>query len=391
MSGAARPCEGHMRVRYRFLVADTDRHGNTRIYFRHSGVKIRVREEPGSAAFQSRYDELVAAAAAGTLERPAPPRSIAAEPGTLGWLWAHYSRSGAFRDLDPSTQATRIRVAETMFEEPVHPGAQETFRAFPVERIRLATLEVLRDRKRANPGAANHRVRVLRGIMKWAKAQRHLAADPSIGLTKVRSVSDGHHTWTLEEVAAFEARHGAGTKARLALHLMLYTGARRSDVVRLGRPHLRGGLLSWTAHKNRRRHPVAIDIPVLAPLAETLSISPLGEIVFLVTEHAKPFAVASFGNWFRARCDEAGLPQCSAHGLRKVAATLAAEAGATPHQLMSMFGWRSLAEAERYTRAAERRRLAASGMSLLQAGLAQRTQSVPLSATGASGETKRAK
>ncbi len=106
-----------------------------------------------------------------------------------------------------------------------------------------------------------------------------------------------------------------------------------------------------------------------------LDASTLGTLTFLETEYGRPFAVAGFGNWFRDRCNEAGLPQCSAHGLRKAAATVAAENGATAHELMAIFGWLSLKEAERYTRAAERRKLAERGMGTLVA-LKARTRSV---------------
>jgi hypothetical protein len=84
-----------------------------------------------------------------------------------------------------------------------------------------------------------------------------------------------------------------------------------------------------------------------------------------VTEYGRPFSVAGFGNWFRARCDEAGLKQCSANGLKKAGATTAPENGATPHELMSIFGWLSLAEAERYTREAKRKKMAGEAMGLL--------------------------
>ena len=89
-------------------------------------------------------------------------------------------------------------------------------------------------------------------------------------------------------------------------------------------------------------------------------------MTFLVTEFGKPFTSAGFGNWFRDRCNEAGLPQCSAHGVRKAAAVRAAENGATTHELMAMFGWMTLKEAERYTKAAERKRLAGRAATLLK-------------------------
>jgi len=52
--------------------------------------------------------------------------------------------------------------------------------------------------------------------------------------------------------------------------------------------------------------------------------------------------------------------------MRKVGATIAAENGATDHQLMAIFGWKSIAEAQRYTKKARQERLAGSGMHLLR-------------------------
>jgi integrase len=85
----------------------------------------------------------------------------------------------------------------------------------------------------------------------------------------------------------------------------------------------------------------------------------------LVTAHGNPFSEAGFGNWFRDRCDEAGLPRCTAHGLKEAGATIAAENGATTRQLMAMFDWDTPAMAEVYTRAAEQRRLAGEAMFLI--------------------------
>jgi hypothetical protein len=89
-------------------------------------------------------------------------------------------------------------------------------------------------------------------------------------------------------------------------------------------------------------------------------------LTFLVTDVGRPFSAAGFGNWFRDRCDEAGLRDCTAHGLRKMGAVRAAENGASEHQLMAMFDWRTPGQARVYTRMAERKRLAAGGMALLE-------------------------
>lgn len=80
-------------------------------------------------------------------------------------------------------------------------------------------------------------------------------------------------------------------------------------------------------------------------------------LTFLVTQFGKPFTANGFGNWFRKRCNEAGLPHCTAHGLRK--------AGATEHQLMVTYGWESPKQAAIYTRKANRKKLAGEAMHLI--------------------------
>jgi len=365
--------QGHtMLVRYKFVSIERDRHGNDRVYFRRDGRRIRMTEVPGSPDFATRYAALMAQFESGTLPALTSAGPALVREGTLTWLFNRYHASAAYKALDPLTQRRRYLLAQDMLAEPVRPGARETFAEFPLQRLTLTALEVLRDRKAAVPGSANNRVRALRGLFKWAKAQRVLAADPARHLDKIAVRSSGFHSWTLEEIEQFEAFHGRGTKARLALRLIVYTGVRRSDAMRLGRQHERDGTLRWTAHKNRNRHPVVVEIPILAPLREALDDGPVGAMVYLVTQSGKPFSIVGFGSWFHDRCVEAGLPHCSAHGLRKSSAARAAEAGATAHQLMAMFGWRSLSEAQRYTREASRRRMAHAGMSHLLDGMSQR-------------------
>jgi integrase len=123
----------------------------------------------------------------------------------------------------------------------------------------------------------------------------------------------------VEEVVQYEERHPIGTKARLALCLLLWTGVRRSDVVRLGKQR-DGGWLKLTQTKNHKRRPVTIEIPILPQLQRMLDASPTGDMAYLVTEYGRPFTVPGFGNKFRQWCNQAGLRQCSAHGLRKAGA-----------------------------------------------------------------------
>jgi integrase len=156
----------------------------------------------------------------------------------------------------------------------------------------------------------------------------------------------------------YEAAHAIGTKARLALALLLCTGTRRSDVVRLGCQHVRGGWITFTVQKNINCKPLTMEAPTLPVLRSIIDARPTGDPTFLVTDHGQPFTPAGFGGWFRDHCGKAGLKHCSAHGLRKAGASIAAENGASAHQLMAIFGWLTLKEAESYTQAARRRRMA---------------------------------
>jgi integrase len=360
---------GDMDIKLKWIYRDRDRHGNVRIYFwRNGGRKVRIREAPGSAEFLAHYRTLIEESAAGLLLPP--QRSLAPAADTFGWLVNRYkTECQAFKALDELGQRTRIGVIENMLAEPIYPGAPETFRDFPLTRLSPKAMRALRDRTSGLPGAANSRVRALRGIFKWASSDEDgepiVDDNPCRGLSYVRTGSTGHHTWSDDEVQQFEDRHPIGTKPRLAMALMLYTGFRKSDLVELGRQHIRDGWIRKRQFKGRRQRRVMLEIPVLPELAEVIAAGPCGDMTLLVTEYGKPFTANGFGGWFRDRCDEAGLRHCSAHGLRKAGATRAAENGASAHQLMAIFGWLNLREAERYTQAAERRKLAGAAIQLM--------------------------
>ena len=236
------------------------------------------------------------------------------------------------------------------------------------------------------PEAANNLVKALRQLYSYATDYDLAERNPARDVSRIHTGSDGFHSWNPEEVRQFEKRHPVGTKARLALALMLYAGLRRSDAVSLGPQHAKAGHLVFTVIKNRNRKPVTLQLPILPQLQTIIDATPSGNLSFLVTQFGKPFTGAGFGNWFRRRCDEAGLPHCSAHGLRKAGATIAAENGASEHQLMAIFGWASPKQAAHYTKAAPQKVLAGSAMPLLigQTG----NESVPLSYVVRGGGTK---
>jgi integrase len=148
------------------------------------------------------------------------------------------------------------------------------------------------------------------------------------------------------------------------LDLIVYTGARRSDVVRLGRQHVRNSWIRFTPEKTKG-HGTVVELPMSPELEASIAATPCGDLTFLATHYGRAFSSEGFGHYFRERCDEAGVPG-SAHGIRKAAATRAAENGATPHQLMAMFGWLNLAQADTYTKAVRRKTLAGDAVVLMK-------------------------
>jgi integrase len=219
-------------------------------------------------------------------------------------------------------------------------------------------------------------------VFKWGVKKKLAPSNPARDVEYFKSGSTGFHTWSREEVKQFEERHPVGSKARLALALLLFTGQRRSDIIRFGKQHVKGGKLRFTQHKGRNRKPKRLTLPILPTLQRVIDGTACGDLTFLVNDWGRPFTDAGFGNKFRDWCNQAELQHCSAHGLRKAGATIAANNGATSRQLMAIFGWDTLKEAERYTRNADQQRLAESAMHLLETPEQNGTEPCPTEGPG---------
>jgi integrase len=293
--------------------------------------------------------------------------------GTWRWLCVRYfAECTEFKLLDARTQHVRRAILESTFEEPIAPSSAKFFRDMPLAHFNPDAVQTLRDRKIETPEAANGRVKAMRQVFKWgikkkyADGKPYAPGNPAREVSYFKSSSTGFHTWSVDEVRRYENAHAIGTKARLALALLMFTGQRRSDVTRLGRQHVRHGKLTFTQHKGRKHKPTQLTLPILPALQKVIEASPCGDLTFLVNDFGRSFTDAGFGNKFRHWCNQAGLKHCSAHGLRKAGATIAAENGATSRQLMAIFGWSSLKMAELYARSADQKRLAESAMHLLE-------------------------
>ncbi|WP_274627589.1 tyrosine-type recombinase/integrase [Arvimicrobium flavum] len=340
--------------------------GKTYVYFRRHGKKVRIKGTPWSDDFMQAYRAMLSA----RVESP-PPVRIGVVNGTLKKLVNDYYECAEFSRLDDRTQRVRRGILDRICEIPLRkekPNGKQ-FGDMPLGMITGKVVRAIRDRDtRDTPEAANARVKALRQVFTFAIADEQLDKNPARDIPYIQTGSQGFHSWEIEEVEKFEERHPVGTKARLALALLLYTGQRRSDIVTFGRQHVRSGWLKFTQVKNKRNKPVTLEIPIVDELQRIIDASPTGDLNFLVTEFKKPFTANGFGNWFRDRCDEAGLRHCSAHGLRKAAAARLADQGKSEHEIMAITGHQTSKEVTRYTKAARQKVLAARAFGVPIAG-----------------------
>lgn len=337
-------------VDYPFLSRDVSRHGQVRYYARIGGRRLRVRGEPGSSAFQTAYE-----AALATLRGFDAP--VSAE-GTFKRLGELYEASAAFRSLDIQSQRTRRAILKSCYREPYTPGSSRLFGDYPFAALTTEHVAVLRDRKTALPGAANNRLKYLSALFAWAVEAKLMTSNPAREVKRLKYASEGFTPWTKRDVAQFVEHWPPGSKPFLALSLFLFTGARRGDIVGLGRQHVRDHELRFVPNKTKYRRATQIILPFPPDLAAIIAASPCGDMTFLATEAGRPFTPKGFGGWWRDKCDRAGLHHLAAHGLRKIGASVAADEGATDEMLQAFFGWSTPGQSKTYTGAADRARLA---------------------------------
>jgi integrase len=332
-----------MRIRLKYVNEYRDRHGVVRRYFRRpEQPAIALPGAPGSREFMEVYN---AALAQLRVREIGKDRSV---PGTINAAIAAYYTHNKFLALADSTRKMRRAVLERFRAD--HGGK------------RIATLareHVVAILGKQKPFAAHNYLKALRGLMEFAAAIGLRKDDPTAGIERVKAKAGRIHTWTEAEIAQFEVKHPIGSRARLAMGLLLYTGQRRSDVIRMGPQHIRDGILFVRQQKtSMAKADEVLEIPIHPELARIIAASKGGNLSFLVTGYGAAFTSAGFGNLFRQWCDEANLHQCSAHGLRKAACRRLAEAGCTAPQIAAISGHKTLAEVQRYIAAADQARLA---------------------------------
>lgn len=327
--------------------------GQTFWYYRRGhGPRIRLRGAFGSAEFMRSYrdaDSGNAAAAGGR-----------GDQGTFGQLWALYRASPAWDKLSPATKKQRDSLMRVALERA---GAQ------PLEVWNRKFILASIDARAHTPAQARNFFGTLRAVFKWAISREHVSVDPTVGISVARERGDGFHAWTPEELAKFEAHWPVGTRERLAFDIMLWTGLRRSDAVRVGPQHVINGSIVLDTAKTGTR----VSVRILPPLARSIAASQQKSApyslhsenaAFVVTSSGKPFVREAFGNWFKDACKAAGVPG-NCHGLRKALTIRLSEAGATPAEMDALLGWSGEKMSSIYARKANRVTLAEKALERL--------------------------
>lgn len=338
---------GMAKIDLPYIQVFTDRHGHVRHYFRRAGYpRVPIPGTPGSAAFMTVYGELINAA-------PAQP-TIRVQPRSINALIIEYYRSAEFRALADSTKRG-------------YRNHLDRFRAKYGDRgstsIQAHHLESIFHGMAATPGAAANLRKRLGRVFRLAVRLGWRSDNPIRETEAPRRKTRGFIPWTEDEIDRFRAHWPSGSRERLALEILLCTGQRRSDARRMGRQHMVGTThIRIIQQKGGRELVIRIHPRLLAEIEQ----QPMA-MTFVTTRNGAAFSEAGFSQWFVERAVMAGVMGRSPHGLRKAAGRRLAEAGCTAHEIMSILGHRTLAEAEKYTRDADQSRLADAAMDKLEA------------------------
>lgn len=335
-------------IELKYVKRYQDRHGKVRHYFRAPGRKLApLPGLPGSVAFMAAYAE--------ALDAMSVPEGAGKAPkaGTVSALCVAYYASTTFKGLNVSTKRTYRNILDRF---------RAVYGEGPAKALRPTHIKTILDKTADRPGAARNLLKALRSLFAFAAERGLVAINPTAGVKFKAPKSDGFRAWSEDDIEAFRNHWPAGSRARLALALLVYTGQRRSDVVRMGRQHIRDGCIQVRQKKRGVDAPV-LSIPIHPDLKAELDALPKEHLTFLMTAYGKPMSEAGFTGWFVRCAKDAGLPaKSSPHGLRKAAARRLAEAGCSAHEIMAITGHESLKEVERYTATASQGKLAKSAM-----------------------------
>ncbi|MDW5313769.1 tyrosine-type recombinase/integrase [Rhizobium sp. PL01] len=271
--------------------------------------------------------------------------------GTINDGLAKYYQSADFINSATATQRNYKSVLEPFRKD--HGDK-------PLESLKREHINAILDKRaKTSTAQAKNLGKRLSTFMKFCVDFGLLQQNPMIGVKKIKHEETHYEMWEDADIAKFRQHWKPGTPQRVALEILVYTGLRRSDAVKLGPQHVKDGTISITAQKTG----VELYIPVHPLLREALAGHEKRHLVYIVTMHGASRSEKAFTNWLKEAATDAGLPDHrSPHGLRRAACRALAEAGCTVWEIMSITGHQSIKEVEGYVADIDKKKLANSAM-----------------------------
>lgn len=319
-------------------------------YFRRKGCPVvALPGQPGSREFNTAYE-------AALNEKPLPPTRHGT--GTFGRLIADYYGSVDFSNLKPNSR----KLYRVVLDPIAKAHGQRMVREMGRENAR----KIVETIGATKPGMANLTRAVLKRVLRYAVDRGWRNDNPMAGIAPYRIGT--RHTWTDEELRAYEARWPLGTRERLAYASLLYSGQRGSDVVKMLRPAPNAKSIVVQQEKARKGTTTELTLPIHPEWRAAIKAGPSNGIYLLGDERGRPIKRPTLTLIIANAAKAAGLPsKCKAHGLRKALLRRLAEHGMSSKQMAAVSGHKTLKELERYTEAADQASLAREAMSNLRA------------------------
>jgi integrase len=329
------------KVRLKYLHCFTDRHGKARCFFRYRGQQWPL-PLPGTEGFATRYDAL--------LLNIRSRHNVEFMPGSLAWAIERFLASPLYNGRAETTKQNYRRVFDQL-RESYGAGLLRDLQPRHIRKIR-------NDIAAKSTTGADIAISLISALWEFATEQLglELDADPTHGVKRVHKVTHEHEPWPPELIERFlrEAR----PSLRWAVKLALYTGQRRSDLVKMKwsqydgefievRQQKTGALLSIPCHKT-----LHIELENMPRVADTI----------LVGERGAPLTGSSLSVMVRKQLREMGVNGYAIHGLRKNAAVALADAGCDAFEIAAITGHRTTAMVAHYAKRHDQRKRARSAM-----------------------------
>lgn len=272
-------------------------------------------------------------------------------PDTIGALTIAFRQSSEWHGYAEATRrsySVYLKDIERLQDQPV---ASITRRSLMDMRDAIAV-------KRGN-GASTGFLRVVSSLFTWAVEREWIAHSPAF---RVKFLPGGHLTaWTWQQ-AEFAMANLPEPYRRLVV-LATYTGQRRGDLITLPWSAISQNQIRLTQQKTN----VFLVLPIHPALRLELDEwrRTTSSTIILTSHHGIPWQPENLSHMLPIALKRIGLPPLGVHGLRKLAATRLAEAGASMHEIASVTGHKTLSMIQLYTASVDQERMASAAIARL--------------------------